>query len=67
MFKLEEKYIYDKEKEVCLVYGIIEEVYFGVKKVYEKGNIYLGGFIKLLNCLKYDVFLNYYLDFLEMR
>ncbi|SUM68017.1 sulfate adenylyltransferase [Staphylococcus saccharolyticus] len=47
--KLEEKYTYDKEKEARLVYGITEDEHPGVKKVYEKGNIYLAGPIQLLN------------------
>ena len=44
-----------KEK-ARLVYGTTEEAHPGVKKVYEKGNIYLGGPIKLLNRPKHDAF-----------
>ncbi|MCG2300859.1 sulfate adenylyltransferase [Staphylococcus epidermidis] len=65
--KLEEKYTYDKEKEARLVYGTTEEAHPGVKKVYEKGNIYLGGPIKLLNRPKHDAFSNYHLDPSETR
>ena len=36
-------------------------------KVYEKGNIYLGGPIKLLNRPKHDAFSNYHLDPSETR
>ena len=64
--KLEEKYTYDK-KEARLVYGTTEEAHPGVKKVYEKGNIYLGGPIKLLNRPKHDAFSNYHLDPSETR
>ncbi len=38
--KLEEKYTYDKEKEARLVYGTTEDEHPGVKKVYEKGNLF---------------------------
>ena len=49
------------KKEARLVYGTTEEAHPGVKKVYEKGNIYLGGPIKLLNRPKHDAFSNYHL------
>ncbi|HCG75160.1 MULTISPECIES: sulfate adenylyltransferase [Staphylococcus] len=60
--KLEEKYTYDKEKEAKLVYGTTEEAHPGVKKVYEKGNVYLAGPIQLLNRPKHDEFSDYHLD-----
>ena len=65
--KLEEKYTYDKEKEAKLVYGTTEEAHPGVKKVYEKGNVYLAGPIQLLNRPTHDEFSDYHLDPSETR
>ncbi|WP_213606099.1 sulfate adenylyltransferase [Staphylococcus capitis] len=65
--KLEEKYTYDKEKEAKLVYGITEEQHPGVKKVYEKGDVYLAGPIQLINRPKHDEFSDYHLDPSETR
>ena len=56
--KLEEKYTYDKEKEAQNP---------GVKKVYEKGNVYLAGPIQLVNRPKHDEFSDYHLDPAETR
>lgn len=65
--KLEEKYTYDKEKEAKLVYGTTEEQHPGVKKVYEKGNVYLAAPIQLINRPKHDEFSDYHLDPSETR
>lgn len=65
--KLEEKYTYDKEKEAQNVYGTTEEAHPGVKKVYEKGNVYLAGPIQLVNRPKHDEFSDYHLDPAETR
>ena len=43
MLKLEEKYTYDKAKEAQNVYGTTDVDHPGVKRVYEKGNVYLAG------------------------
>jgi sulfate adenylyltransferase len=64
---LEEKYTYDKAKEAQSVYGTTEDAHPGVKKLYEKGNIYLAGPITLLNRPKHDQFKDYYLDPAETR
>lgn len=64
---LEEKYTYDKEKEAELVYGTTDVDHPGVKKVYEKGNIYLAGPIHLLDRPKHDEFVDYHLDPAETR
>ncbi|MFH4933984.1 sulfate adenylyltransferase [Staphylococcus cohnii] len=64
---LEEKYTYDKQKEAQLVYGTTDVDHPGVKKVYEKGDVYLAGPIYLLNRPKHDEFVDYHLDPKETR
>ncbi|HLR61982.1 MAG TPA: sulfate adenylyltransferase [Lentibacillus sp.] len=64
---LEEKYTYNQEKEAQNVYGTTEEAHPGVKKVYEKGNVYLGGPITLLNRPDHSQFEAYYMDPAETR
>ncbi|MFG6147831.1 sulfate adenylyltransferase [Halobacillus sp. B23F22_1] len=65
--QVEEKYTYDKQLEAENVYGTSEEAHPGVKKVYEKGNVYLGGPINLLNRPDHGRFEDYYLDPAETR
>ncbi|UOQ87374.1 sulfate adenylyltransferase [Gracilibacillus salinarum] len=65
--ELTEKYSYDQEKEAQLVYGTTEEAHPGVKKLYEKGNVYLAGPISLLNRPNHDQFKDFYLDPVETR
>ena len=64
---LEEKYTYDKEKEAQNVYGTTEEAHPGVKKVYEKGNVYLAGPIQLVNRPDHSEFEEFELDPIEVR
>lgn len=67
VLELEEKYTYDKEKEAQHVYGTTDVDHPGVKKVYEKGNVYLAGPIYLLDRPKHDDFVDYHLDPAETR
>ena len=40
---VEEKYTYDKHREALQVFGTDDEQHPGVKKIYEQGEVYLGG------------------------
>ncbi|MBU7216577.1 sulfate adenylyltransferase [Staphylococcus gallinarum] len=64
---LEEKYTYDKEKEAKLVYGTTDVDHPGVKKVYEKGSVYLAGPVHLVDRPKHDEFVDFHLDPVETR
>src|SRR5699024_4627265 len=64
---LDEKYVYDKKKEARNIYGTINVEHPGVKKIYERGNIYLGGAITLLNRPDHSHFAMYYMDPAETR
>lgn len=64
---LQEKFTYDKEKEAKNVYGTTEEAHPGVKKVYEKGNVYLAGPIQLVNRPDHSEFEEFELDPIEVR
>ncbi len=64
---LEEKYPHDKEKEALEVYGTTEEDHPGVKKVYEMGDILLGGRISVINRPVHDDFKEDRLDPIETR
>lgn len=67
MLQLQETFTYDKEQEALQVYGTTDEEHPGVKKIYDKGNVYIGGPIKLLNRPGHAEFEQYYLDPLETR
>lgn len=64
---VEEKYSYDKQVEATKVYGTDEEAHPGVKKVYEKGEVYLAGPITLLNRPDHGQFEDFYKDPSETR
>jgi len=67
ILQLEEKYQYNKEEEAKLVYGTTDREHAGVSKVYEKGEVNLGGPIYLLERPKHDQFKDFYLDPSETR
>ena len=67
VLNLEEKFSYDKEKEARNVYGTTDDNHPGVKKVYDKGSIYLAGPVYLLNRPKHDEFSDYHYDPAETR
>lgn len=59
---LEEKYLYDKEREAKNVYGTGDLAHPGVSVLYGQGNILLGGKISLINKPKDIEFPKYTLD-----
>ncbi|GAA0487019.1 sulfate adenylyltransferase [Salinibacillus aidingensis] len=65
--QLEEKYTYDKKREAQNVYGTTDEEHAGVKKLYERGDVYLAGPVTLLNRPDHGSFTNFYMDPSETR
>ena len=55
-------YVPDKEKEAKLVYGTDDHEHPGVKKLFERGTVYVGGEITLVNRIERDQFSTFYLD-----
>ncbi|SEA77169.1 sulfate adenylyltransferase [Thalassobacillus cyri] len=64
---IEDKFTYDKKREAEKVYGTTDEAHPGVKKVYDKGEVYLGGPISMLNRPDHGEFADFYLDPSETR
>lgn len=64
---LEEKYPNDKDKEATEVYGTTDMAHPGVTKLFEMGDVLLGGKVSVLNRPKYQNFLKYRLDPIETR
>lgn len=65
--ELTEKYAYDKQLEAQKIYGTTEEAHAGVKKLYERGDVYLAGPITLLNRPDHSEFEEFHLDPVETR
>ncbi|MCK8826145.1 sulfate adenylyltransferase [Natroniella acetigena] len=59
---LADKYTYDKEKEAELVYQTTETEHPGVAKLYQNGDVLLGGKISLLRRVGHEQFNQYRLD-----
>lgn len=64
---LEEKYKYDKEQEALNIYKTTDQAHPGVKKICEKGEVYLAGPIWLLNRPSHAPFDQFYKDPAETR
>lgn len=64
---LEEKFTYDSKLEAQNVYGTTEDKHPGVKKLYERGDVYLGGPITLLQRPDHGEFNDFYMDPTETR
>lgn len=64
---LEEVYDHDKEKEAIEVYGTKEDAHPGVKKVYEMGEMLMGGKVSVVKRPEYADFKGYRLDPKETR
>lgn len=65
--ELKEKYTCDKELEAQNIYGTTEEKHPGVKKLYERGDVYLAGPITLLHRPDHGEFNKFYMDPSETR
>ncbi len=64
---LKEKFDYDKKLEAQNVYGTTDDAHAGVQKLYERGDVYLGGPITLLNRPDHSDFADFYMDPSETR
>lgn len=64
---LQEKFQYDKAKEALEVYGTSDDKHPGVNRLYNNGDVLLGGKISVLNRPKHKDFIKYRLDPADTR
>ncbi|RRK10462.1 sulfate adenylyltransferase [Lactiplantibacillus garii] len=64
---VEDKFVPDKQLEAQNVYGTTDLAHPGVKRLFENGDVYLGGAIKLLKKPSHGEFSDYYMEPIETR
>ncbi len=67
ILEVEEKFSNNREKEASGVYGTQDKCHPGVLRLYEKGDVLLGGRVSVINRPKYDDFKEYRLDPIDTR
>ncbi len=67
VLQLEDIFSIDKEKEARLVYKTVDKSHPGVAKLYQRGEVLLGGRITMVNRFEYSGFNQYRLDPAEVR
>lgn len=67
VMSIEEMFVHDKEKESSEVYGTLDKAHPGVAKVYEMGDVLIGGRVSVIHRVKQEDFKKYRLDPKETR